>query len=597
MCIYISNSLYIIILLSPQPCSIICFFLGGEMKRVHSVYLNTRGRKRRRAECVRLQCWPFFADFLELGDLVRLSVTDRASHRFAYNGRSHRAWPGVIELTYHDLQHNRRALCHVLRQFEPGQVRIGLNLSRARLSDEVSEWMPVLALVRMLGLRWLDLSWSRCTDLSITVFLSSLGAHQVDLSHSQGLCDLLFAKMSARTTSLRVKGHDLDHLNPYLTKEGAMAGLARLTRLEHLDLSEYSLIDTPTLGALQTLDRLTALDVSECHRLTSVRCLAQLTSLQTLCLNHCIQLRDASSLGSLTSLTSLGLRHCPLVNFEDLCLRKLIRLRFIDLSCNFNLGSLVELLPRGRALEAVLLDSCIGLDADDVSCALRHARRLRQLDVAWCRHIPADIPATVRSLRASVADFASLGHLHKLCSYKVASCIRSTGDRLSSLPLATLGHLELHRCDDMLEFNLACLSSATQLRSLCLTNCDLMGDLLPCFVQRLPSLRRLCYRGSNITELGLSTLRTITSLRELDLADSHKLRNDALCRLSSEMHTLNLSRCPRLTDDGFSHLASASGLHTLIVTEGDVSELQCFHLCLALPQLAIRIEQDDEDYS
>lgn len=570
-----------------------------EMKRAHSVYLNTRGRKRRRAECVRLQCWPFFADFLELGDLVRLSVTDRASHRFAYNGKSHRAWPSVIELAYHDLRHNRRALCHVLRQFEPGQVRIGLNLSRVRLSDEVSEWMPVLALVRMLGLRWLDLSWSRCTDLSITVFLSSLGAHQVDLSHSQGLCDLLFAKMSARTTSLRVKGHDLDHLNPYLTQEGILACLARLKRLEHLDLSECSLIDNSTLGALQTLDRLTALDVSECHRLTSVRCLAQLTSLQTLCLNHCTQLRDASSLGLMTSLTSLGLRHCPLVNFEDLCLRKLIRLRFIDLSCNFNLGSVADLLPcsRDAALETVLLDSCIGLDADDVSRALRNTHLLRRLDVAWCRHIPADIPATVRSLRTSVADFASLGHLRELRLYKVDSCIRSTGDRLSSLPLATLGHLELHRCDNMLEFNLACLSSATQLRSLCLTNCDLMGDLLPGFVQRLPCLRRLCFRGSNITELGLSTLRTMTNLRDLDLADSHKLRDDALCRLSPEMHTLNLSRCPRLTDDGFSHLASASGLHTLIVTEGDVSELQCFHLCLALPQLAIRIEQDDEDYS
>lgn len=566
------------------------------MKRAHSVYLNTRWRKRRRAECLRLQCWPFFADFLELGDLVRLSVTDRASHRFAYNGRSHRAWPRVIELTYYDLQHNRCAVCNVLRQFEPGQVRIGLNLSQACLSDEVFEWMPVLALVRMLGLRWLDLSWSRCTDLSTTVFLSSLGAHQIDLSHSQGLCDLLFARMSTRTTSLRVKGHDLDHLNPCLTQEGVLVGLARLTRLEHLDLSQCSLIHTPTLDALQTLNRLTTLHLSECHRLTSVRCLAQVTSLQTLCIDYCTQLREVSSLGSLTSLTSLGLRHCPLAKFEDLCLRKCLRLRFIDLSCNFNLGSVADLLPRGTALEAVLLDSCIGLGADDVSCALRYALRLRSLDVAWCKHIPGDIPSTVRSLRASIADFASLGHLHKLRSYEVVSCIRSTGDSLSSLPLATLGHLELHRCDNMFEFNLACLSSATHLRSLCLTNCNLMGDLLPCFVQRLPRLRRLCFRGSNITELGLSTLCTMTSLRELDLADSHKLRDDALCHVSPDIQTLNLSRCPRLTDDGFSHLASVSRLYTLIVAEGDVSELQCLRLCGALPRIAIRIEQSDDSY-
>lgn len=268
----------------------------------------------------------------------------------------------------------------------------------------------------------------------------------------------------------------------------------------------------PSLEGFQCFTSLTALNLSNCSKITDLSPLAQLAQLTSLNLSGCNQIADITPLTNLKGLTSLNLSGCSKI---DDCspLAQLTKLTFLNLAgCRqtSDLGCLAQL----TKLTSLDLSGCEHLSDFDL---LANFTGLTSLNLRYCKRI-SDLSPLARltkltSLNLSgcsqICDLGPLARLTKLTSLNLLGCGEVKNiDPLSNLTQLT--SLNLSNCSQIC--NLSPLVHLAQLTSLTLANCSSIDDLRP-----LADLRHL-------TDLDLRYCKQIKDLSPLkDLERLEKL--------------------------------------------------------------------------
>ena len=141
----------------------------------------------------------------------------------------------------------------------------------------------------LVGLKTLDLSWNRVSDVSALDGLTSLTNLNL---FNNGVSDVSALGSLTSLTSLKLSGNEVSDVS-------ALGGLTSLT---NLDLSHNKVSDISALGGLPSLTNLYLDD----NKVSDITALGGLTSLINLDLGS-NKVSDISALGGLTSLTSLNL--------------------------------------------------------------------------------------------------------------------------------------------------------------------------------------------------------------------------------------------------------------------------------------------------
>lgn len=548
------------------------------------MYNTPRCRKRRRRLFgfdLFVRCWPIFAEWLEVVDVVRIASTCKEYDEYAQSVA--RAWPFELVVSDRAVELDCGRVESLLSMLSPGQKRITLNYHGLHIPVDGFKYAPrILNQLRRLGVYTLDASYSRFEDPTVFTFLCMLRPQRVDWHMCMGgLHDALITEMAPGIKHLDLSGVQMCEYNPLLSLEG-LHSLGQCLRLQSLNLSRLSLVDNTVVRRLRDLPELTELNLQGCHRVTSYTDLNP--RLRTLNLSYCGHIDDGDrctgwrALAALTRLEVLDLSHCIPLDQDALGLevfRNMRHLKHLNLASNFQLRHVNRFMP--DSLESLNLELCYRVDEESLVSALGRLKRLKSLDISCTGYTRGrtleSISPGVECLTCSFSrQSVSFRHLRHLLSLRVlhASVHRTMdGSSLAHLRLEGLIGLTLHRCDELRVSNLHCLRRAGRLEHLCLADAGQLGDsFFVDIASQLPRLRTMRVRASNVTQIGLKSLHTC-QLTRLDLADSYLLEGNGLRYLPPGLTSLNIIRCFGIRDPAIDYLRQLPALKCVFVSDAD----------------------------
>ena len=327
----------------------------------------------------------------------------------------------------------------------PNQGRIGY-LRRLGLRGNQVKFSDLSGLVKLTGLRSLDLSGCDFTDLRPLAKLTKLKS--LDL-------DAVSSRPRIRDIRPLAKLTELESLNlRYRRNLGDLSPLGKLAKLESLNLAGCQI---PDLTPLAQLTSLKWLDVSGGRKFADISPLAKLTELEFLRVSlFDSSIADLSPLAKLTRLKRLELSWfsgvsdlTPLTKLRNL--RRLALHRFTKLTDISPLAKLTK-------LESLILGSCERIS--DIK-PLAKLGKLKELSLCACR---------------GVTDLSPLANLTELTELSLMYCTKAT-DIAPLSQLSKLRTLSLEYCKEISD--LRPLSNLTGLKSLYLNGCESVSDLGP----------------------------------------------------------------------------------------------------------------------
>ena len=427
-------------------------------------------------------------------------------------------------------------------------------------------------------------------DLSGCITVTSVGLKPV-LSHFHRLHRLnLWNCMSLRSESLESlsspRGHaclDLRELSLrgcHGIDDGAFQHISALSKLEVLDMRSCEQVSGGSIGLLR-LTKLRRLNMKSCFGLTNLSGIAQITSVEVLNLSDCWQIRvDAlGHLASLINLVELNLSGCRnICNGSGrglpaiACMKRLVSLclRCCERIQDGALSSLAAL-PNLRHLD---ISRCTRLPASDLKY-LWNIGSLTRLTASHCSW-------------SGCSALRSIGPLKALEELYLRGCPNLVGTSFEPLKrLRNLKHLVLDGCTNTPLFDRGLVSIASSLKSLSdlsLQNCVTIGDSGIASLGQLENLEVVDLSDCcGITGDGFRYWNHMHKLRVVILQGCSGITDKGVEDLVSRNHSileLNLKQCRRITDkaifcvvDHLPRITSLSLQASMGVTDEGVSRL------------------------
>jgi eukaryotic-like serine/threonine-protein kinase len=126
--------------------------------------------------------------------------------------------------------------------------------------------------------------------------------------------------------------------------------------------------------------------------------------------------------------------------------------------------------------------------------------------------------------------------------------------------------LSLQSCANLTDAGLTHLKSLTSLQSLDLAHCRQVTDAGLAHLKDLTSLQSLNLSSCRqVTSIGLAHLKSLTSLQSLNLAHCRQVTDTGLARLKDliSLQSLDLAHCYQVTDAGLAYLKNLTSLQSL----------------------------------
>ena len=484
-----------------------------------------------------------------------------------------------------------------LSNLEPLSAMRSLRTLRLKDCGQVSDLKPLSALVQldMLSLRGCcsvtdeslqalrPLSHLRHLNLSDCDLLSDQGL--AFLSHLAGLRVLVLSGCNdigdagLRQLS-KLQLHELGLDGCYSVTTGGLGALSGMKTLQRLHLyatavsgdifaeplvARLRFLHLPfpiTDAVLPLMDGMVQLEQA---RLTfpitdrGMRALVRLTGLQSLHVLKSGRVTDACllELASLTNLTSLALRGLRTTGDGLSSLSSLAGLTSLDLSGSRKLScaALACLRPLS-ALSDLNLSDCRLQDE-----GVAHVSTLSNLRVL-----------KLRGLRITDRGLTVLARLPKLRTLDLSHCIHVTDAGLRTL---------MHASSTM---------HAT-LEDLNLMDCPLISDQGASELVVLAALKRLNVSRCNLTDKGLDHVGRMPSLRSLNAAACKSITDPGFCRWRAPLKSLNLSGCSEITDATVRNLVrpSLTNLNLSDCEQLTDAALHCLAACTELQTLDVSL--------
>jgi len=323
-----------------------------------------------------------------------------------------------------------------------------------------------------------------------------------------------------------------------------LTALAKVTSLTKLDMSWCESLEDNGLSHLDSLTSLTYLDMRYCKKVTDagIGSLSLLTGLKYLNLESCEKVTDEGlhSLSPLTSLTSL--------NFcGDYC----FEFRGLQIS-----DAGMQTMSLFTNLVNLKLEKGIHITDTGIAC-LHSLSLLKSLNLNDCRSITS-------------VGLKTISMLTRLEVLSLTSCKKITVEGLSFLSgLVSITSLNLNECCGVLNNKgLFELSNLVSLKTLCLSRCGFDEDnqVTDVGISSLTTLTSLTslYLGYSqcITGNGLMALPTVSHIEDVDSNSGSKDTDDFFPTLPSLTY-LNLSGCVTITNSGLRTIARIQSLKHL----------------------------------
>ncbi|KAL4451731.1 hypothetical protein ABPG75_007393 [Micractinium tetrahymenae] len=374
-----------------------------------------------------------------------------------------------------------------------------------------------------------------------------------------------------------------------LSDASLAALLAGLPSLKELDLSMCAQLGDGALARLgQACRQLEKLDLTGCERFSESG-LRQLAAapIRTLLVSACCQLTDGcleAIAAGMPRLACLGLFESG-EEVTDAGLAHLARLKgsLTALDMGYSTWShtpagLQQLLAQLTGLRLLNIGGCEGTTDAVVATVAQHCRQLTQLDVS-------------ESQRMSAAGVGQLGKLPALLELNLGWNIRLRDHWLEGLPpslsrldlsfcgeltdgalrhlgarLPALASVTLRKCGRITEAGLAALSSCTGLSHLDLSHCQHITGLAPLRPLRQLSSLVLVDASRALHPPCMALLAGLPALRSVEISGK-RVDDGCMQALShaSQLTSLALSSCPRVTERGLLALCRSRGLRALAI--------------------------------
>ncbi|MCA8914337.1 MAG: hypothetical protein KDB90_02910 [Planctomycetes bacterium] len=339
-------------------------------------------------------------------------------------------------------------------------------------------------------------------------------------------------------TDLRLSGR----LSQFAGKD-ALAVLAGLTELQHLELPQRLRCNEIALEWLQELPRLRELEVNSSTGLgAALGTLAgSLASLESLSIYNCeIDQVFFDQLARSSTITSLSIRNSSSVGFpptsatsvpEDAWLVELSALATVQTlwldECQNVTDVGLQALRRLESLSSLTLNGCVKCGDIAIACIgeLEGLVSLRLSDVRL----------------ASAEGFAPLAKLGKLETLSLRSCSCARLDVLTDNATWNLQSLVLDDCRLLTTRQYQFVERITDLRELSLAGCSgLTTEVMRGLVKHLPDLAVLCVASTDVSDEGLTALRKAGKLKSLSLSYCRNLGCEKVLEVVAELPLTDL---------------------------------------------------------
>jgi len=331
---------------------------------------------------------------------------------------------------------------------------------------------------------WRSAQFRQIKSAEALVTLNKLPIKYLDVEYCTSTAQSNIGRLFSNFTSLhtlRLGPGALGHVKP--------SGLADLSLvdLKHLILSGSNANDTH-LAEIAAVQSLTKLDITDCQDVTDkgFQCIAKLQNLQKLIATNCNRLttRGMSYLSSLKQLNCLDIGWCHQIDANALSLIAHLPIEELYMShAEVDTASLVVINQLSCLKKLDIQSNCFKTFPDDgLLCLSSLSSSLVYLNMANCPDL----------INKGLPNIQSLAELQIL---NIRQCTNVTAESLESI-----AHLEL------IELNL--------------NSCD-------------------------VTDLHLAAIRSMESLRKLDISWSNKITPDGLAHLSplTRLQWLNITGC------------------------------------------------------
>eukprot|EP01122_Echinamoeba_exundans_P007457 TRINITY_DN2311_c0_g3_i1.p1 TRINITY_DN2311_c0_g3~~TRINITY_DN2311_c0_g3_i1.p1 ORF type:complete len:689 (-),score=134.22 TRINITY_DN2311_c0_g3_i1:23-2089(-) len=314
---------------------------------------------------------------------------------------------------------------------------------------------------------------------------------------------------------------------------------------------------------------ITSLQIAPCRILDEqAMSISRLTNLSILKLDNASTVSAAcfsQFLPQLTRLSALALRSCSVTDAALCNFGKMTNLTTLELDHTVDLdGSFFSQCSAAHSkLEMLQLNHCGGLAAVD---RLSFLTNLTSLDVAQTRHdaepLSAVLPSLVKLVSLDIGDShvssLHLGSLKQLTKLHAANCIELS--HVDVLP-SSVSQVTFNHCGKLAD--ISCLSAATCLSSLqlgglpqlspnALDVCTHLHAAYHVYLSNTPisaqSLKRLLDAGCYFSSIQIDNNPHFDD-EMFELLCTHSRRT---------IHSLNVSDCPKLTNDAFACVPSSN---------------------------------------
>ncbi|XP_064460479.1 F-box/LRR-repeat protein 2-like [Ornithodoros turicata] len=292
-----------------------------------------------------------------------------------------------------------------------------------------------------------------------------------------------------------------------LSHAGILSLCRTLPGLEVLDLAEnYHVTDLSLASICDTLTQLRELDMTRCRLLTShsVAEIARLQRLRALSLSSCCKVSSAGFVEALCSNSRPGMKR-------------------LDVSyCNIDTYTVVALAKSLPNLTHLDLTSCPLLTDEAVHVISQNMRRLICLRMAGCETVTDNGICSDRTREDGKTRSKSLALLESLEELNLRGCKHLSDDGLgASVRFVGLRHLDLSLCQKLTDVGLACIGSHNpSLEHLVVSKCILLTDFgVIGTLERLSRLRHLDVQGCpKVTDAALHRMSRCGALRYLNVS-------------------------------------------------------------------------------